>query len=57
MDPALRGTHNMAISIDHVIPVSMGGTHDLANLAAAHRICNTKKSNRSLGPEQLRMIG
>jgi hypothetical protein len=57
LDPELRGTHNMAISIDHVIPVSKGGTHDLANLAAAHRICNTKKGNRSLGPEQLRMIG
>jgi len=57
LDPKLRGTHNMGISIDHVIPVSMGGTHDLANLAAAHRTCNSKKGNRSLGPEQLRMIG
>ena len=47
----------MAISIDHVNPVSKGGTHDLANLAVAHRICNIKKGNKSLGPEQLRMIG
>lgn len=57
LNPELRGTHDMAISIDHVIPVSMGGTHDLPNLAVAHRICNSRKGNRSLGPEQLRMIG
>lgn len=57
LDPKIPGTHNMGISIDHVIPVSQGGTHDLANLAVAHRICNSIKGNRSLGPEQLRMIG
>jgi 5-methylcytosine-specific restriction endonuclease McrA len=48
--------HPMRITVDHVIPVSLGGSHDLHNLAAAHRICNIKKGNRSLGPEQLRMI-
>jgi 5-methylcytosine-specific restriction endonuclease McrA len=46
----------LSISVDHVIPVSLGGTHDLANLRIAHRGCNIKKGNRSLGPEQLRMM-
>jgi 5-methylcytosine-specific restriction endonuclease McrA len=48
--------HNLSITIDHTIPISLGGTDDPANLTAAHRICNIRKGNRSLGPEQLRMI-
>jgi 5-methylcytosine-specific restriction endonuclease McrA len=39
-----------------MVPVSLDGTHDLANLAAAHLECNIKKGNRSLGPEQLRLV-
>ena len=57
LNSKLRSTHNMGVTIDHVIPVSKGGTGDLANLNAAHRICNIKKGNRSLGPEQLRIFG
>ena len=45
-------------SVDHVIPRSKGGTHDLANLTLAHRSCNTRKGNRTVeGGEQLRLIG
>lgn len=32
-------------SIDHVIPVSKGGTHTWDNVKLAHRICNTEKGN------------
>ncbi|MET8532401.1 HNH endonuclease signature motif containing protein [Streptomyces sp. NPDC005065] len=34
------------ISLDHVEPLSKGGTHTLANFAPAHRWCNTQKGNR-----------
>lgn len=33
-------------SIDHVIPLSKGGTDDWSNLKLAHRICNTIKGNK-----------
>lgn len=33
-------------SIDHVVPVSRGGTHDLGNLVVACRRCNSVKGNR-----------
>lgn len=33
--------HNLAPSIDHVIPRALGGRYDLANLRLAHRWCNT----------------
>lgn len=32
-------------TIDHVIPVSKGGTDDLENLVIACRKCNSKKNN------------
>lgn len=32
-------------SIDHVIPVSKGGTHTWDNVLLAHRGCNSKRSN------------
>lgn len=37
--------HNLYGSIDHVIPVSKGGTHTWDNVRLAHRICNTIKSD------------
>ena len=33
-------------SMDHVVPVSMGGPHTRGNLRAAHLRCNIRKSNR-----------
>ena len=31
-------------TVDHVIPKSKGGSHDMKNLKLAHKSCNTKKS-------------
>lgn len=43
-------------SIDHVIPVSRGGSDDLANLRLTHWRCNHQRGNRG-GNEQLRLVG
>lgn len=34
-------------SIDHVVPVSKGGTHTWANIKLAHRECNSKKRDKT----------
>jgi 5-methylcytosine-specific restriction endonuclease McrA len=34
------------VSIDHVLPISLGGTDDLDNLQVAHRGCNSRKGWR-----------
>ena len=38
----------MSASIDHILPVSKGGTHALYNLQLAHWICNIKRGNKDL---------
>jgi len=35
-------------TVDHVIPIDLGGTDDEHNLVAACRPCNGKKSNRTM---------
>lgn len=45
-----------SLSIDHIVPVSEGGAHSLANVQAAHLGCNISKGNRPQG-EQLRLVG
>jgi hypothetical protein len=43
------GTANGSIlNVDHVIPVSKGGTNDMENLVTSCFECNSGKSNRSL---------
>ncbi len=34
------------LSIDHIIPVAVGGTDGLDNLRVAHRFCNSRKGAR-----------
>lgn len=34
-----------AATIDHVVPLSLGGQHTWDNVKAAHAICNWTKSN------------
>jgi hypothetical protein len=38
-------------TLDHVIPLSRGGSHLMSNAAIAHFICNTFKGDRPLTPE------
>jgi len=43
-------------TLDHIVPQSAGGSHDVSNLKLAHFLCNTRRSDRG-GNEQLMMIG
>jgi len=36
---------DLALTIDHVIPIALGGQHTLPNLQPAHRACNVAKGD------------
>ena len=57
IDLKLEYPHPMSLSIDHIIPLACGGTHEPKNVQIAHFICNSIKSSNSLEQgEQLRII-
>lgn len=37
-----------ADTVDHLVPVSMGGTNELENLAPAHAYCNSSRGNKDV---------
>lgn len=45
--------HPLAPTLDHIIPLARGGTHEPNNVQLAHFICNSRKSDR--GTDQLRL--
>lgn len=47
--------HPFSASLDHIIPLSDGGSHTASNVQLAHLQCNIAKGNRAGG--QLRLIG
>jgi hypothetical protein len=50
--------HDLAPTLDHIVPVTEDGRHEPANVQCAHRICNSFKGARVHGSgEQLRLIG
>lgn len=55
IDKRLKYPNKMSVSIDHIIPLSIGGTHEARNVQAAHLDCNRRKGNRATN-EQLRMV-
>ena len=44
-------------SLDHIVPLALGGPHTLANAQLAHFGCNAAKGHRATIPAQLRMFG
>lgn len=54
--PVRAKTGPMRPGIDHIVPLSRGGTHELANVQLCHHWCNLSKNNRG-GGEQLLLVG
>lgn len=50
IDYTLPHLDPMAYVVDHLVPLSRGGSDDLSNKAAAHRSCNDKKRARLVAP-------
>lgn len=53
IDRHRRGDDWMRATLDHVVPLSRGGTHTYENTAAAHWICNMEKGNSLPGEYRL----
>jgi 5-methylcytosine-specific restriction endonuclease McrA len=51
IDSALKSPHPDSASIDHIVPLSRGGTHTMDNVRAAHRGCNSRKKDRIPGEQ------
>jgi len=47
VDLSLTWPDQLSKSIDHVVPLSKGGSHDLSNCRLAHLGCNVRKGNRA----------
>lgn len=46
IDLSLPRTSKQGLTIDHVIPLSKGGSDEMENLRPAHWICNNRKSDK-----------
>lgn len=54
--PGARHPDPRAPSLDHIVPLSRGGTNEASNLQLTHLICNLQKRD-SAKNEQLRLLG
>jgi HNH endonuclease len=48
IDLRLQYPDLQSLSIDHIVPVSLGGTNLQSNLQPSHLICNSKRGNKPL---------
>jgi hypothetical protein len=48
IDLRLQYPNLLSLSVDHITPVSQGGTNLQSNLQPAHLICNSKRGNKPL---------
>lgn len=54
VDFSYKAPHPLSPTVDHIIPVSLGGhPSDLDNLQLAHRCCNREKSNKMVTPVEI----
>jgi hypothetical protein len=54
IDPETKWPHPRSPSIDHVVPIALGGSDDAWNVQASHLGCNSRKG-ADLDPGQLRL--
>ncbi len=55
VDPTVDRRHPDGATIDHLVPISLGGEDEPANVATAHWKCNRDKGTRAVG-EQLALL-
>lgn len=53
IDFSLPGNDRMGPTVDHLIPLTLGGWDGANNVAMAHWLCNVKKSNKRADPPRL----
>ena len=49
IDKRTKNPHPKSASLDHIIPISLGGSHTLNNVQCAHLGCNLSKCNKNIG--------
>lgn len=49
----LSWPHKMSMSVDHIVPLSKGGSDEAENVQAAHLGCNSRKSDKSGSQKRL----
>lgn len=47
IDRATKYPHPLSPSVDHIVPLSKGGTHEQSNLQWAHLVCNQRKGAKA----------
>lgn len=47
IDRELKYPDPLSKSVDHIVPLSKGGTHEQSNLAWAHLVCNNRKGAKA----------
>lgn len=50
VNPGLQWPDPLSVSLDHVVPVSLGGPHTRANTRCSHLGCNSRRGNRVASP-------
>jgi hypothetical protein len=45
VDKSAKAPHPLSPSLDHIVPLAVGGTHEPANVQLAHFLCNSLKSD------------
>lgn len=48
IDPKLRQPNPLAATVEHVVPLCLGGTHTWDNVGPAHASCNFAKADSLL---------
>lgn len=56
VDRRCKSPHPRSATIDHVVPMSLGGGHTYQNVQSAHWQCNVRKAATGVG-DQLALIG